>query len=196
MGSKVKKLVLVTGMPGSGKSLVTKYLVEKGYKSLSMGDVVREIANERGIEKTPENLLSIAQEVREKYGLDGVAKLLMKKITRIKHDKIVIDGLRSISEARTLIPMGKCIHLISVHASPETRFKRLLRRGRPGDPRNWEDFVYRDKKELSFGLGEIIAVSDIIILNEDPEEEELRKQLERMMERIEKCSTESELKYL
>ena len=192
-----KKIVLVTGMPGSGKSLVSNYLVGKGYTLLSMGDIIREIAVERRVPKTSKNLLAIAMEVRRIYGSDGVAKLLLKKINK-KSDlkRIVIDGLRSISEAKTLMSMNGCIKIVSVHASPETRFKRLLKRKRPGDPKNWEDFVYRDKKELSLGLGDIIAVSDMIIVNENVSEEELNKKLLEMMRRIEKCSGESELKYL
>ncbi len=190
-----KKIVLVTGMPGSGKSLVSKFLESKGYKSYSMGDIVRQIAEERGVEKTSENLLAIAKEIRMKMGPAGVAKLLVKKLEKEPHDRIVIDGLRSVDEARVFASLSECLHIVSVHASPWTRYQRLVRRGRPGDPKSWEDFVYRDRVELSFGLGKIIAISDIVVLNEGEVRPPPTK-LEEIMGVLEKCPKELELKYL
>ncbi len=189
-----KLMILITGMPGSGKSIVTNYLHRKGYRIYSMGDIIRKIADERGVEKTPENLLSIASEIREKYGLDGVAKLLVRELPDNEWP-IVIDGVRSVKEIKVLSTKAECVHLIAVHASPKTRFTRLLRRGRPGDPRSWEDFVFRDKKELEFGLGEVISLSDTMIINESSIENVL-EELESNMERIMKCEKESEWRFL
>jgi dephospho-CoA kinase len=195
-GREEYKLILVTGMPGSGKSLVSDFLRQKGFVVYSMGDIVREIAEERGVEKTSENLLKIASEIRERYGRDGVAKLMVEKIKRDAPAKdIVIDGVRAISEAKLLLQLSSCVHLIAVHASPLTRFKRILKRRRTGDPSTINEFVYRDLKELSFGLGDVIAISDIIIVNEGSPSE-IRVSLDKMWERIRECPRESELKYL
>jgi dephospho-CoA kinase len=55
---------------------------------------------------------------------------------------------------------------IAVHASPETRFQRLFRRKRSDDPQGWESFLQRDMRELSLGLGNVIATADYMTINE------------------------------
>ena len=51
-----KFVVGLTGMPGSGKSLVVKIAQELGYEVIVMGDVVRKEAKKRGIEPNLNNL--------------------------------------------------------------------------------------------------------------------------------------------
>ena len=46
-------------------------------------------------------------------------------------------------------------------------FERIRRRNRPGDPRTWEEFVARDMTELGFGIGNVIALADYMIVNEE-----------------------------
>jgi len=56
--------------------------------------------------------------------------------------------------------------LVAVHASPRERFRRLKSRGRPDDPTTWEEFVERDMRELELGIGNVIALADVMIVNE------------------------------
>ncbi|MEM3837667.1 MAG: AAA family ATPase [Fervidicoccaceae archaeon] len=192
MGSKA--VVLVAGMPGSGKSIVTSYLRKKGYKSFSMGDVVREIADERGVEKTQENMLRIAEEIRSKYGPAGVAALLIERI-KDTEPPIVIDGVRSIHEIKYFGRVWNCIHVVALYSPPWLRFQRIRERNRPGDPMKFEEFLQRDMKELSFGLGTVLALCDTLIINEGTKRD-VEIALEKNMERIEKCNSESAWKYL
>jgi len=46
------RLILIAGMPGSGKSIVSSIARELGLPVYVMGDVVREEARRRGIEPT------------------------------------------------------------------------------------------------------------------------------------------------
>jgi len=55
---------------------------------------------------------------------------------------------------------------VALHASPKTRFQRLLSRNRSDDPKNWETFYERDIRELDVGLGHVIALADIVLVNE------------------------------
>ena len=55
----VDKLVLgLTGMPGSGKSIVVQAAKELGYEVVTMGDVIREETAKRGRAVIPTWLLS------------------------------------------------------------------------------------------------------------------------------------------
>ncbi len=161
-------LILVTGMPGSGKSVVSSVAREKGLKVYVMGDVVREEARRRGLPLEDKFLGKIALELREKEGMDAVAKRLFRKIISENDEKsvVVVEGLRSLEEYDYFRRVTDT-HLIAVHASPETRFKRLKARGRDDDPHSREEFDARDRRELKMGLGSVIALSQTVLINED-----------------------------
>jgi dephospho-CoA kinase len=61
---------------------------------------------------------------------------------------------------------GPDFRIMALHSSPGTRYRRLLARGRPDDPIDRSMFDERDRRELAWGLGEVIAVADIMLLNE------------------------------
>ena len=88
------------------------------------------------------------------------------------HDKIVIDGIRNIEEMDFFREkLGKDFLLVAIHASPKTRYKRLLSRKREDDNLSTEKIRERDERELRWGLGVLIAFADVIIINEDSLEE-------------------------
>ena len=161
------KLVIgLAGMPGSGKSVVVRVAKERRYALVVMGDIVREEAERRGLKPNPENIGKIMLELRRTEGPAVIAERCIPKIEHATQHKVIIDGIRSldeIEEFRNHIPR---FSLIAVHSSPETRFKRLYHRRRSDDPGNWEIFHKRDMRELSVGLGNVIAVAEYIIVNE------------------------------
>ncbi len=162
-------IICITGMPGSGKSIVVEAARSLNLPVYTMGDVIREEVLRQGSQLTPDNMNRVARELREKYGSDIVARRIFEKIdknTRI----VVIDGLRSLDEKKYFETQGKVI-VIAVHASPKTRFSRLVKRGRPGDPSTWEQFVERDFNELRFGIGDVIALADYMVINEGNKEQ-------------------------
>ena len=158
-------LILLAGMPGSGKSLVASVARGLGIKVYTMGDVVREEARRRGVEPTPSNLNRLARLLREEQGEDVIARKILESITRDTPRIAVVDGVRSLQEVKTLQGYGRTI-IVAVHASPATRYERLRSRGRPGDPESWEEFAQRDLTELAFGLGSVIALADYMLVNE------------------------------
>ncbi len=58
--------------------------------------------------------------------------------------------------------------LIAIHASPTTRFQRIVQRGRGDDAIDPQTFTARDERELKVGLGSVIAMADHVIVNEGP----------------------------
>jgi dephospho-CoA kinase len=176
-------LVLVTGMPGSGKTLVSGVARELGIPVYVMGDVVREEARRRGLEPTPENLNLVAMLLRREYGDTVVAERTAEKILADNPGIAVVDGVRSLREVEVFRRLGEVV-VVAVHASPRTRFERLRRRRRPGDPRTWEEFMRRDMTELGFSLGSVIALADYMLVNEaDPHlvRERARRLLSRLL---------------
>jgi dephospho-CoA kinase len=162
-----KLVVGLAGMPGAGKSLVVSVAKEMTYGVVVMGDVVREEAANRGLEPTPENLGKIMLELRQKEGNNIIAKKCIPKIENTKESKVIVDGIRSLSEVEEFKRHYPKFTLIAIHSTPETRFKRLYHRQRSDDPKNWQIFHERDMRELSVGLGEAIAMAEYLIVNED-----------------------------
>jgi len=178
-------VVLVTGMPGSGKSVVSEAARKVGYGVVRMGDAIREIAAELGRQATDESLGDIAISIRAKYGAEIVARLtLHKACTVYKSTPVVIEGVRSLEEVNFFKRHATRCYLVAVHASPKTRFSRLARRGRSDDPHNWEEFVRRDLRELSMGLGSVIALADILLINEEKPLEEFVEEAVKILSRL------------
>ena len=162
-----KIVVGLAGMPGSGKSLVVETARAEGYAVVVMGDVIREETQKRGLKPTPKNIGKVMLELREKGGNSIIADKCIPKIEQQKSGKVIVDGVRSLSEVEAFKTHFSKFSLLAVLASPETRFKRLYRRRRSDDPDGWELFHERDMRELSVGLGNAITMAEHFIINEN-----------------------------
>jgi dephospho-CoA kinase len=178
------KLIIITGMPGAGKSEVADVFRKNGYPIIVMGDVIREETKRRGLEANRANTKKIAVELRKKDGPGAVAKHCIEKMKETNAETIVIEGCRSLAEIDVFDNYAETVTIVSVHASPSTRFARLKNRGRDDAPLEWDSFRERDLGEISFGLGGVIAMSDIILINESTIEE-LRLKSEEIAKRLE-----------
>jgi len=179
-----KLVVGLAGMPGSGKSLVVDAARELGFAVVVMGDVIREETAKRGLDLTPANVGKVMLQLRADGGNKVVAQKCIPKIEEQSSSKVLVDGLRSHFEVEAFKIYFKRFSVMAVHASPETRFSRLSNRRRSDDPSGWEVFYERDMRELSVGLGNVIALSERMIINEDSPEE-VRGQVLECLRRIE-----------
>jgi dephospho-CoA kinase len=160
-------VVGLAGMPGSGKSLVVDTAREMGYAVVVMGDVVREETVKRGLELTPQNVGKVMLQLREEGGNTVVAAKCIPKIEEQAGGKVLVDGLRSLWEVDAFKAHFAKFTVIAVHASPETRFNRLFNRRRSDDPDGWEVFRDRDVRELGVGVGNVIAMAEELIVNDN-----------------------------
>jgi dephospho-CoA kinase len=160
-------IVCLTGMPGAGKSTVASFLKEKGFATVTMGDAVREEAKSQGLEPSDANLGKLMLKLREDLGQGAVAHLVLRKLERDGNTgNVIIDGIRSIPEVEVLKKVGH-VKLLAIHASQDTRFKHLVDRGRSDAPASNDEFAGRDKRELSVGISEAIALADETISNNE-----------------------------
>ena len=162
-----KIVVGLAGMPGAGKSLVVETAREEGYAVVVMGDVVREETQKRGLDPNPKNIGKVMLELREKCGNSIIAEKCIPRIEQQESGKVIVDGLRSLSEVDAFKAHFSRFSLVAVHASPEIRFNRVSRRRRSDDPDGWDVFHERDMRELGVGLGNAIAMAEHLIVNEN-----------------------------
>lgn len=176
-------MILITGMSGSGKTTLAGYATEYGYRITTMGDVIRDLARERGLKPTPRNLASMAEGIRKEGGRAAVAEKCIEKLKREGSSKVAVDGIRSLDEVEAFRKAFGDILLLAVYSSPTTRFLRLKKRGRSDDAGDWEFFYQRDLRELGFGVGSAIALADHMIINEGSLED-LNHAFKILMERL------------
>ena len=172
------KVIGVTGLPGSGKSVVSRVAKQLGVQVVRMGDVIREEAKNRN-QETGE----VAIKLRKEYGEFIIAERCVETINnyynnsnntkkrvgdKSKSTLFMIEGIRSEYEVEIFKKNFKNFKIIAVHSTPKTRFKRLKKRMRPDDSREESEFNIRDNRELDFGIGNVIATADYMIVNEGP----------------------------
>lgn len=180
-----KLVVGLAGMPGAGKSLVVEAAKGLGYDVVTMGDVIREETTKCGLELNPKNVGKVMLQLRAESGDRVIAEKCIPKIREKKAKKIVVDGLRSYVEVDTFKKFLANFVVVTVHASPKMRFKRLSSRGRSDDPKSWEVFEERDLRELSVGIGNAIALAEYVIIN-DGTKEILNARTAEVLEKVEK----------
>ncbi len=180
-------IVCITGMPGAGKSTIAASLKEKGFSVIAMGDIIREEAAQQKVDPTDTNLGNLMLKLRNDLGPGAIAHLILRKIDKQHNnnggmDNIVIDGIRGIAEVEILKSAG-CVKLLAIHASTYKRFRHLKQRGRSDDPYVIEEFANRDKRELTVGISEAIALADETLSNNDLTVDQLKEKAFRIIEK-------------
>ena len=148
-------IIGIVGSVASGKGVVTEYLIKKyGYTSFSLSSLVHDELKKRGITTfTRSTLQDIGDELRKKEGDDVLAKMAIKKLPTSprlrgasKIQKIIIEGIRNPGEVVYLRTIPG-FFLISVDAPQKIRYERVIKRGKPWDPKSWEEFLQVDKRD-------------------------------------------------
>ena len=158
------RVICVTGMPGCGKEEFVKAAQERGLAIVRMGDVVREEAKRRGLKFSDETVGGMAHEERVRLGFGIWAE---RTVPHVGDALTVIDGIRGREEVEVFRrAFGEALVVVAIHASPRTRYERIRGRARGDDVVSWEEFLRRDDRELGWGLGEVIATADRMVVNE------------------------------
>ena len=179
------KVIAVTGMPGAGKDVVSNTIIEtKKIPMITMRSVVEKEIEEKGIPVNNKTLREYATKLREEYGYDIVARKCLPLIRKQESDMIILNGIRGLSEVDFFRKeLEKDFILIAVHASPKIRFERLKQRGLKWDMKTKEEFDWRDRKELGWGIGSAIALADYMIINEGSLDE-LKSKVKKLLKVI------------
>jgi dephospho-CoA kinase len=151
-------------MPGSGKSTAVKVAEKMDFRSIEMGDVVRDRLRKKVKEVNNYNLREFAIHIRKRYGKDIVAKWTAKYI-EAKKGNLLIVGIRNREELAYFRKRFKNICVVLITAPARLRYSRMKVRKRADDPKNFSDFMYRERKERLFGIKGAINSADYIVSN-------------------------------
>lgn len=177
------KVIGVTGMPGSGKSVISRVAESLGIEVIRMGDVIRDEASIRN-----EAPGKVAVDLRQEFGKFVIAERCVEKIKKISSESddsnnpiVLIEGIRSPWEVEIFKKNFSDFMIIAVHSSPKTRFLRLKKRKRDDDSAEYSESIKRDQRELKFGIGEVIATSDYMMVN-DGDKDILQKNVRSLIQ--------------
>ena len=131
---KSKTVIIIVGMPGAGKSLASQVAKRMKIPVFVSGDVIRNEALRRGLSPNKKNLGQVMLHIRKTDGMGAVARRLVPLIELSAGMTLVYEGARSMEEVGELARHYN-VSIIAIHASPETRFRRLLKRKRGDRPR-------------------------------------------------------------
>ena len=172
------QIIAITGLPGSGKTAVSRVLEKKGYSRVRFGDITDDEIKKRGLEFNEQNEEMVRDELRKTHGMEAYAKLSVPRIE--KHEKVVIDGLYSYDEYDFLKEKyGDKVVLAVVEASPEIRYGRLGSRKERSF--SMEEAKSRDKSQIEkLNMQKTLDSADVRIINEGSVDE-LEKQADEKL---------------
>ncbi len=184
------RVIAFVGLPLSGKTTASKVAEEMGIPVVCMGDVVREEAKRRNLPLTDDVLGRIANELREKEGMDAIAKRCIPVIRERGKEigVVVVDGVRGIAEVEAFKRAFDDFVLVAIESPLELRFQRALKRRRSDDVKTIEDLRRRDERELSWNLAKAMETADFTIENTTSLEdfkEKVRDLLEELAKKVE-----------
>jgi dephospho-CoA kinase len=162
-------MLIITGMPGSGKDEFIKVAKSKGFIDAHMGNEVKKNALKHNISMDDASIGSYATEERRKYGMDIWAKRTAESIT--EPDVTIVDGLRNEEELNYFKNNFHNVIVIAVFANETDRLERIIARNREDDSHDYSGMHQRDTRELSWGIGKVISLADYMIVNDSTLEE-------------------------
>lgn len=162
----------LTGPMGSGKGEIIKILGPKGFKYISLSDMVRKEAAARGLGEEREKLQNVGNDLRQNEGAGVLGKRVREEIEKSGENLWVIDGIRNPAEIMGLKKLPE-FRLMGVTAEREVLIQRILSRPGRGDSKTPEEISMLLKREEGEGepedgqqVGKCLGRVDFLILNE------------------------------
>ena len=157
----MKQVLILLGKARSGKDTVADFLEEKfGFKKFVFSSVLEEELKKQGKEVSKQNMASLGDELRKKFGMAVMAEKILKKVK--EEEKIVFVGPRSLEEVELIKEKFPQAKVLLITAPEEKRFERRTEI----DPQQEKDFHLRDKAdEEKKGMKKIFVLADFKIEN-------------------------------
>ena len=181
-------IIGITGMYCSGKDTVAEYLVTKGFTHFSLSDLIREELGRRGIEVTRDNLIKVANEMRETYGHGVLGERALEKMKGIKGD-FVISSIRHPAEVQALKKHGH-FFLVEARAPISIRFQRIKKRNRENDPKTLKELKEKEKLESQDSgpgqqLTNVVKLAQYVLVNDGTHKQQ-QKKIDRLFADLQK----------
>lgn len=181
-------IIGVVGPLACGKGVVAEHLIKhKGYISFSLSSIVHDELKKKGVTNfTRTTLQDIGDMLRKNEGDGALAKRAVSILQKKGVEKVVIEGIRNPGEVAYLRTLPG-FFLIAIDSRRDLRYKRVIQRGKPWDPKNWKSFEQvdcRDQGDTKNKSGQQVqacmSLADVKIENNNSIEE-LKKEIEMVL---------------
>ncbi|MBQ6264603.1 MAG: AAA family ATPase [Clostridia bacterium] len=163
-------VLAAVGKNGTGKDFFLEYVAKNyGFPMISIGDVVRELAANDGLELTRDNLHATSKKYMSENGQDFFPKQIIKKIKESDAPCYLVSGIRPPSDAELFKDaFGDDFFLVDVVISDdEVRYARMLARGSERDGKDVDKLREFDKgEEAQFHTSETEKMANVKLLND------------------------------
>ncbi len=178
----------VTGFFAAGKDSVAEILIQKGFRHVSLSDMIREEIRQRGEEITIPRLTQVGNEMRTQFGPQVLAERALRHLTDVP--QAVVTSIRHSGEVQALRARPD-FSMVFVDASIRTRYERSRGRARQGDPVTFEEFAAAEAQQMQNGdpnsqqLQACKEMADTLIVN-DGTLETLEERINALLAQLEK----------
>ncbi|MBQ8372429.1 MAG: AAA family ATPase [Clostridia bacterium] len=164
-------IIAAVGKNASGKDYFLEFISKEfGVPLLSIGDVVRDLAEADGLEKTRENLHATSKKYMGLYGQDFFPKKLIEKIKGLNAPTVLVSGIRPPSDVENFkAAFGDDFFLVGIVVeSDRQRWERTVARGSARDNVTFEQFLALDEQEEKiFHTSVTMGMADYTFLRGD-----------------------------
>lgn len=180
------KLVLgFVGKLASGKDACQRYITEKhNADTTKFSTCLRDILGRIYQPISRENMQNLSLDLRNRFGSDILAQVIAEDVKNSDKDIVVVDGVRRLDDIVSLKGLPG-FHLISIDASPETRYERMKKRNEnAGDAdKTFEQFIEDSEREAEQQIPETMAAATHHLSNEGTLQD-LYDQIDKLIAKI------------
>lgn len=154
---------------------MAEMLVERrGWLFVSLSDLLRDEARNRGLEPNRESLRTISAEWRREGGLGVLVEKAIEHFESVKdqHEGLVVSSLRHPAEAMVVHEYGG--RVVWVDADPHIRYARVTSRARHTEHTlTFEEFIAVEQHEMqhsgdvaTLSMGDVKKLADLTLMND------------------------------
>jgi len=177
-----KIIIGFVGQLASGKDAGKKYL-EKNYDvaSTRFSNAIRDTLTRLYLPITRGNMQDLSLDLRNRFGSDIWARVVVQDINNSPKEIMIIDGVRRLEDIACLRDLPG-FNLISLETDPKIRYERMkIRNENVGDAdKTYEEFMADGEREAEKEIPTVMATANYKI-NNNGSFDELYAQLDKIM---------------
>ncbi len=162
------KIILgLVGPIASGKGTVKKYIEDQYQaKDCRFSTILRDVLTRIETPINRENLQKVSTVLRQTFGEDLLARVIVGDAKNLEAEIVVIDGVRRLADIKYLKDMSN-FYLVAIDALPKIRYERLVsRRENEGDEdKSYEQFLADHEAEADREVPIVMKETNLTIDN-------------------------------
>lgn len=181
----MKMIIALVGEIGSGKGAVAEHIIKKYNASYhKFSDILKEICERLYLSISRDNLISISEILRNRFGEDLLANAMAEDVKKDNSNIVIVDGVRRMADIKHLKKI-KGFHLVRIIADAKTRYERIKNRGEKIDEQNltFEQFTENSKRETEVSIADVASRAEFTVAN-NKTINELHEKIENLIEKI------------